>query len=98
MSKFYTAFPADIVSIPFKAFNSHSRQILLDLIRNVYIVTKPVLEFLIAGVGLILLAPLFLIIAIMIKTTSRGPLFYAQERVGEGGRIFEIIKFSNNER
>jgi lipopolysaccharide/colanic/teichoic acid biosynthesis glycosyltransferase len=43
--------------------------------------------------GLILLSPLFLIIAIWIKLDSRGPVFFLQERVGQFGKSFQIIKF-----
>ncbi len=94
MSKFHTlSIPVDIVSIPFKAFHSHLYQSFLKLIRNGYIIVKPVFEFLIAGAGLILLMPLFFVIGVLIKMTSRGPIFYAQERVGKDGLIFEIIKF-----
>jgi lipopolysaccharide/colanic/teichoic acid biosynthesis glycosyltransferase len=43
--------------------------------------------------GLILLSPLFLIIAIWIKLGSRGSVFFLQERVGQFGKSFQIIKF-----
>jgi lipopolysaccharide/colanic/teichoic acid biosynthesis glycosyltransferase len=43
--------------------------------------------------GLILLSPLFLIAAILIKVTSPGPVFFVQERVGKNGKIFKIWKF-----
>jgi exopolysaccharide biosynthesis polyprenyl glycosylphosphotransferase len=43
--------------------------------------------------GLIVLAPLFLGIAVLIKATSRGPVFYRQDRVGKDGPIFRILKF-----
>lgn len=42
---------------------------------------------------LVILAPLGLLIAIVIKLESRGPVFYTQERVGRGGRTFNVIKF-----
>jgi lipopolysaccharide/colanic/teichoic acid biosynthesis glycosyltransferase len=42
---------------------------------------------------LLLTSPLMGLCAIAIKATSRGPLFYLQERVGLGGRIFRIVKF-----
>jgi len=42
---------------------------------------------------LILLSPLFFIIAILIKLTSKGPVFYKQERVGKDGKIFKLYKF-----
>ncbi len=40
-----------------------------------------------------LASPLIVVIAVMIKLTSRGPVFFRQERVGEDGRIFRIFKF-----
>jgi len=44
-------------------------------------------------VGLILAAPLMAVIAILIKLDSKGPVFYVQERVGEGGKVFKMYKF-----
>ena len=44
-------------------------------------------------VGLVLLSPLFLVVAVLVKLDSRGPAFFRQPRVGFGGRIFGIIKF-----
>ncbi len=46
-----------------------------------------------ASIGLILLAPLTPLIALAIRIESRGPVFYAQERVGKGGHIFKVFKF-----
>ncbi|HEY7057949.1 MAG TPA: sugar transferase [Vicinamibacterales bacterium] len=46
-----------------------------------------------AGVGLVLSAPLWGIIAMAIKLEDGGPIFYRQERVGLGGRTFEALKF-----
>ncbi len=43
--------------------------------------------------GLALLAPVILIISIVIKLDSTGPILYAQERVGEDGKIFNLLKF-----
>ena len=55
--------------------------------------TKRVIEFAISSFGLILLSPLILAVSILIKIDSRGPVFYRQERVGERGKIFELLKF-----
>lgn len=44
-------------------------------------------------VGLVCLAPLLGLIALMIKLDSRGPVFYVHERVGAGGRPFKLVKF-----
>ena len=45
------------------------------------------------GLGLLLLSPLFLIIAIWIKLDSKGPVFYRQVRVGRNNKDFSIFKF-----
>jgi undecaprenyl phosphate N,N'-diacetylbacillosamine 1-phosphate transferase len=42
---------------------------------------------------LIILSPIFIIIAILIKLDSKGPIFYKQERVGKDGKLFNIWKF-----
>jgi sugar transferase (PEP-CTERM system associated) len=54
---------------------------------------KRVIEFTLSLIGLILLSPLILIISILIKIDSRGPVFYRQERVGRRGKIFKLLKF-----
>lgn len=43
--------------------------------------------------GLVFLSPLFAIVAVCIKTDSRGPVFYPHVRVGKDGRPFRILKF-----
>lgn len=50
-------------------------------------------DFLIAGIGLVLSAPLWAIIALAIKLDDGGPVFFAQERWGRDGRIFRVRKF-----
>ncbi len=46
-----------------------------------------------AFLGLLLLFPLLLIVAALVKLTSRGPVFFTQERVGLRGRLFRLAKF-----
>jgi exopolysaccharide biosynthesis polyprenyl glycosylphosphotransferase len=46
-----------------------------------------------ASLGLLLLAPLFAVIAVAIKLTSQGSVFFLQERVGRGNRVFHMWKF-----
>lgn len=50
-------------------------------------------DILVAALGLFVLSPLFLLIAIAIKLDSRGPVFFKQERIGKGFRSFLIYKF-----
>jgi lipopolysaccharide/colanic/teichoic acid biosynthesis glycosyltransferase len=45
------------------------------------------------GLGLVAIAPLLTFVALMIKITSPGPVFFAQERIGEHGRRFRMWKF-----
>jgi exopolysaccharide biosynthesis polyprenyl glycosylphosphotransferase len=51
-----------------------------------------------AAIGLILLAPVFLVVGLVILITSGRPIFYTQERIGQGGRVFRIIKFRSMKR
>lgn len=54
---------------------------------------KRTLDVLCAGLGLVVLAPLFVVIAVAIKLDSSGPVFFRQVRMGERGRVFRIWKF-----
>ena len=54
---------------------------------------KRVADFVMALVLLVVLSPLFLILALIIKLTSRGPVFFRQTRCGLGGRKFTVYKF-----
>jgi lipopolysaccharide/colanic/teichoic acid biosynthesis glycosyltransferase len=51
------------------------------------------LDVTVAAAGLVILSPLLATIAVAIKLTSRGPVFYLGERVGRHGRSFKIYKF-----
>lgn len=57
------------------------------------LVLKRAMDLLGAGVGLTLLAPLFLLVAAAVKLTSRGPVFFVQDRIGRGTQPFGICKF-----
>jgi exopolysaccharide biosynthesis polyprenyl glycosylphosphotransferase len=54
---------------------------------------KWVFDFTVALISLIIVTPLLLVIAILIKLTSPGPVFFVQKRVGLNKRIFSIVKF-----
>lgn len=54
---------------------------------------KRFFDLLVSLFGLLLLTPVFLILAILIKLDSPGPVFYIQERVGQGFKLFNLFKF-----
>ena len=54
---------------------------------------KRLFDIVASGLGLIILSPLFLILAIWIKLDSKGPVFYRQVRVGYKNKNFRIFKF-----
>lgn len=54
---------------------------------------KRIFDILVSSIGLIILSPIFLVLAIWIKLDSPGPVFYRQNRVGRGNKEFRIFKF-----
>lgn len=62
------------------------------VLRRRFVLLKDVLDRILAVVGLIVFLPLLAIIAVAIKLTSPGPVFFVQKRVGKDGRTFGIIK------
>lgn len=54
---------------------------------------KRAIDFFLALAGLIVLSPVFLIIAVAIKIESKGPVIFKQKRIGKNGKVFEIYKF-----
>ncbi len=54
---------------------------------------KRAIDIFVSALGLIVLSPLFLVIAVAVKLTSPGPVFFRQERMGLDGRRFRMIKF-----
>lgn len=54
---------------------------------------KRTFDFVLALVGLLLLSPLLLLVAVLIKRDSPGPVFFRQERIGQHGKPFRIHKF-----
>ena len=54
---------------------------------------KRLFDILVSAAALLVLGPLFLLLALLIKLDSRGPVFFRQNRVGLGGMPFRIFKF-----
>ncbi|MBP2114397.1 O-antigen biosynthesis protein WbqP [Paenibacillus silagei] len=58
-----------------------------------YMIVKQTLDFILALIGMLLLWPFFLIIAVVIKSTSKGPVLFRQKRLGRNKKEFYILKF-----
>ena len=67
--------------------------IMNDSSRIGYRFIKRTIDIIFSILGLVLLSPLLIIIAIIIKIDSKGPIFFAQERVGYKGNHFKMYKF-----
>jgi lipopolysaccharide/colanic/teichoic acid biosynthesis glycosyltransferase len=80
--------PAGIVLIGSAVFG-----LLFRFLRRRYQQLRPLADYCISFMGLLIASPLFFVIGIIIKISSSGPVFYTQPRMGRNGRIFNIIKF-----
>lgn len=56
-------------------------------------IIKRAMDLVASTVGIVLLFPLLIVIALAIKVDDPGPVFFRQERVGKGGQVFKIFKF-----
>jgi lipopolysaccharide/colanic/teichoic acid biosynthesis glycosyltransferase len=61
--------------------------------RSRYLLTKNLFDWSAAAFGIIALAPIMLLIGLLVKLTSRGPMYYRQVRVGHNNNCFLIYKF-----
>ncbi len=68
-------------------------ELTLPSLRAQQLWVKRAVDLMGAGLGLLLISPLLTFIALAIKLDSTGPIFFAQERVGLGGRTFRMLKF-----
>ena len=66
---------------------------LFDNVSLPYLITKRAIDIIGSLLGIILLSPVFLVTALLIKLTSPGRVFFVQERNGYKGRIFKMYKF-----
>ena len=58
-----------------------------------YLILKRALDLLIAAIALLVLSPFFAAIAILVRLSSPGPVFFRQKRLGQNGTVFTIFKF-----
>lgn len=57
------------------------------------LIAKRAFDLMVSAVALLLLSPVMLVVGILVKLTSRGPVFFAQERMGMDGHLFHMYKF-----
>lgn len=62
-------------------------------LKGIKSIVKRAVDIVVSALGLLLLSPLILIVSVLIKLTSKGPVFYQQERMGLDGRRFTMVKF-----
>jgi len=61
--------------------------------RSLNLFIKRLIDIVVSFVAIVVLSPLFAIISILIKLTSKGPILFKQERIGKNGMVFKIYKF-----
>jgi exopolysaccharide biosynthesis polyprenyl glycosylphosphotransferase len=77
--------PSDAALYPDLSSRAHERRPLLGI--------KRAMDIAGSSLALILCAPVFMIIALIIKASSKGPVFFRQQRVGQHGKCFTFLKF-----
>ncbi len=61
--------------------------------RSLNLFAKRLIDILGSAIGGLIISPILVIIALTIKLTSKGPVFFRQERLGKNGQVFKILKF-----
>ncbi len=74
-------------------FGSGILSMVITFLRRTYNIAKRIMDIIIATISLIILSPLCILTAVLIKLTSKGPIFYTQIRSGKDGKLFKIYKF-----
>ena len=73
--------------------NSLEIQVINKENRVVYNASKRLIDILLSLLGLVIVSPIMLIVAILIKLESTGPVIFSQKRVGLNGKEFNMLKF-----
>jgi len=84
--KIARSYPTELDGIPLLTFET-------TIAREWQLFIKRAIDLILSGLGIIILSPLLLLIMWLIKITSKGPIFFRQERVGLNGRKFILYKF-----
>jgi len=76
----------DFLGIPTMAFTTTPAKPAELLIKTAF-------DYVTSAIGLVIILPLFLVISLCVKLTSKGPVFFKQDRCGLNGRRFQLLKF-----
>lgn len=74
-------------------FSAPLFRISFELMAPWQVKTKQIIDFVVAALALIFLLPLIIVLCILIKINSKGPIFHFQERIGQYGKPFTLYKF-----
>ena len=70
-----------------------SRKEFLSLRQRMYLPFKRVFDIFLSLLAILVFSPLYIILALLVKLTSKGPIFFKQERIGKNKKHFKILKF-----
>lgn len=65
----------------------------LSLRQKIYLPFKRFFDILLSFLTIVVFSPLYIVLAILVKATSKGPIFFKQERIGKNKKHFKILKF-----
>jgi len=74
-------------------FGSGIVGMVISFVRKTYAIAKRAFDIVVSLVAIVVLSPLFIFTALLVKLTSRGPMIYTQIRMGKSGKLFKIYKF-----
>ena len=72
---------------------AHTVHSALPWTRRVDLAAQRAFDALVAGAGLVVSMPIWVVAALAVKLEDGGPIFYSQERAGRAGRVFRVYKF-----
>lgn len=78
--------PAEFDGIPLLTLSTHNFSVWTSYLKRAF-------DIVVAGLAIVLLSPVFFLVALLIKLLSPGPVFFVQDRVGYNRRPFKMIKF-----
>jgi exopolysaccharide biosynthesis polyprenyl glycosylphosphotransferase len=84
---------AGVLPLPWTCCGVHLTSLTQPGLQAHQLALKRLMDIVCSSLGVIVISPLLAVLAIAVKTTSKGPAFFRQERVGRGGKRFMILKF-----